>query len=302
MAVLGSSVRRPAAPYSSRGRSATRRRAVVGVLVLLSLALITGYFREPADGVLHDVQGAGASVLRPFQVAAERVARPFRDAYGYVDGLVDAKAENERLRAEIETLRRVAIANQAAARENTRLRNAFRLQDLPSLSAFRTVNTRVIGYPGRFERTLVVAAGSGTGLRVHDPVVSEGVLVGEVTAVTGSTAEVTLLTDETSSVSARDLDTGAPGLIRPGPGDSLVLDRVTKDRAVRPDDLIVTAGSRVGRLPSLFPAGIPIGLVTSVGQTDTEPFKQIQVSSYVDSDDLYAVTVLVRKRPLPEIP
>jgi cell shape-determining protein MreC len=73
-----------------------------------------------------------------------------------------------------------------------------------------------------------------------------------------------------------------------------VLNRVTKDKDVRESDLIVTAGSRVGRLPSLFPSGIPIGYVTSVGQSDTDPHKQIQVQSDVDLSDLYAVTVLVR--------
>ena len=50
--------------------------------MLLSLVLITVYFREPAGGGLHDVQSGGATVLRPFEVAANRVASPFRDAYG----------------------------------------------------------------------------------------------------------------------------------------------------------------------------------------------------------------------------
>ena len=37
-----------------------------------------------------------------FEVGAERVARPFRDAYGYLAGLVHAKNENKRLRAELD--------------------------------------------------------------------------------------------------------------------------------------------------------------------------------------------------------
>lgn len=301
MAVLGSSVRRPAAPYPSRGRSATKRRAVVVVLALLSLALITGYFRESPDGALHDLQGAGASVLRPFQVAAERVARPFRDAYGYVDGVIGAKAENERLLAEIETLRRQAIENKIAAKEIVELKRALRFHDLPGLSAFRRVNARVISYPpSRFANRLVIAAGSGNGVHLDDPVVSGGGLVGVVTEVTSGTAGVTLLTDETSFVAARDLDTGVVGQIRAGQGDALFLDRIPKTRAVREGDLVITAGSRAGELPSLFPAGIPIGLVTSAGQTDTDLYKQVQVTPYVDFDDLHAVTVLVRKRPLPE--
>ena len=268
---------------------------MVGVLAVLSLALLSVYFRESPGGPLHDAQSVGATVLRPFQVGAERVARPFRDLYGWVDGLVSAKGENERLREQIETLRRQAIENQAAAQDARELRAALLFQDLPAIGDYERVNTRVIGHPpSQYEKEIVIAAGSEDGLREHAPVVSAGALIGEVTSTTAQTAVVTLLTDETSAVAARDLSSGANGLIKPGSGDSLVLDRVRKDEDVRVGDLVVTAGSRVGRLPSLFPRGILIGVVTNVGQTDIEAFKQIQVEPAVDLSDVDAVTVLVR--------
>jgi hypothetical protein len=81
-AVLGLDVRRPATrTLSSRSTSALRRRVVLGLLVLCALALITVSFRERDSGPLHDAQGAVASALQPLEVAVERVARPFRDAY-----------------------------------------------------------------------------------------------------------------------------------------------------------------------------------------------------------------------------
>lgn len=268
---------------------------VVGLLSLLSLALVSVYFRESPGGPLHDAQAAGATVLRPFQVGAERVARPFRDLYGWFDALIAAKAENKRLRDQIEELRRQAVGGQTAERAYNELLDALAFHDLPGLDDYRRVNTRVIGHPAsQFEKELTIAAGSNAGIEVHDAVISGGTLVGEVTRVTSSTALVTLLTDETSAVSARDLSSGATGLVRAGPGDTLILDRVTKDKDVQESDLVVTAGSRVGRLPSLFPSGIPIGVVSSVGQSDTDPFKRIQVEPNVDLSDLDAVTVLVR--------
>ena len=64
-------------------------------------------------------------------------------------------------------------------------------------------------------------------------------------------------------------------------------------------DEIVTAGWRAGALSSLYPKGIPIGKVTSVGQTDTDLFQQVQVDPYVDFGSLDAVLVLVpTERPL----
>ena len=82
--MLGLPVRRSASRSRiSRTSSALRRRIVLGALVLLSLALITVSFREQSDGPLHDAQAAAASALQPLEVAVERVARPFRDAYGW---------------------------------------------------------------------------------------------------------------------------------------------------------------------------------------------------------------------------
>ena len=267
---------------------------MVGVLAVLSLALLSVYFRESSDGPLHGAQDVGATVMRPFQVGAERVARPFRDLYGWFDGMLTAKDENETLREENERLRRQAIQNETAAQENFDLKQQLDYQDLPGLEDYRTVNTRVLGPQSQFGKRLLIAAGSSDGIRLNAPVLSAGALVGAITELSPDTAVVTLLTDESSAVAAYSIRTSALGLIQSGEGGSLAFASVTKDKDVARNDLIATAGSSVPRFPSLFPRGIPIGTVTSVSQSDTEPFKQIQLVSYVDLSNLRTVTVLVR--------
>src|SRR5262245_35422281 len=121
----------PVGAPSGPGRT-RRRRVVVATLVIASLALLSIYFRESSDGPLHGVQSTGASVLRPFQVAAERVAQPFEDALGWFDDLLSAKSENEKLRAEVERLRQKNIQNQTAIRENAELQRLLRYRRGPS--------------------------------------------------------------------------------------------------------------------------------------------------------------------------
>src|SRR4051812_46098287 len=117
VAVLGSSVQRSRSKKhaAGRARSAVLRRLVLAMLVLGALALLTISFRSPTSGPLHGLQGTGASALRPFQIAAERVARPFRDVYNYFDGLAGAKSENARLKREVQQLRAQSTANLAAS-------------------------------------------------------------------------------------------------------------------------------------------------------------------------------------------
>ena len=68
---------------------------MVGILVVLSLMLITIYFRESPTGGLHSAQDLGATALRPFQVGAERVAQPFRDVYGWFAALFSEVGASE---------------------------------------------------------------------------------------------------------------------------------------------------------------------------------------------------------------
>ncbi len=306
LAVLGSSIQRSApGAYTSRSGTALRRRIVVGVLVVLSLALLTIYFREPSGGGLHRIQSGGSTILRPFEVGVERVARPFRDVYGYFHGLFTAKSEVGRLRSEVEQLRQAYIQNESALQENVHLRALLRYEDTATFPKdFRLVNARVISRPpGQFEQQVVISAGSNRGISEHDPVVTDEGLIGEVTKVASTTAQVTLLTDDTIAVAAEDV-TGAFGLIRHGAarGQSLILDRVTKDQVVHEGDVVITAGMLSPRLRSLYPRGIPIGTVKSVGRTDTDPWMQIQVDPYVDFSSLDGVAVLFSTKPKPKLP
>ena len=297
--MLGSFQRPAGTRYPSRSATAVKRRIVVGLLVLLSLTMITISFREEPGGPLHDVQSAGATALRPLQVGAERVVRPFRDAYGWFADLFSAKGEVERLRLENERLRQEAVQYRNAYAENRTLREFLDYKAPPTYPAdFDPVFAAVIGHPSTlFVQQVVIAAGRDDGVRVDDPVVNADGLVGRVTAVTPDTAQVTLLTDESTSVSARDLQTEATGLVENGRAgsSSLVLSRVEKRYEVHQGDEVVTAGSQRGQLPSLFPRGISVGRVTFVGRTDTDLYLRIQVRPSVDFGSLDAVVVLVPK-------
>ena len=267
------------------------------MLVVLSLILVTVYFRESDGGVLHGFQSTGASILRPFEVGAERVARPFRDAAGWLGGLSGAKSENKKLKGEIESLRQQVILNQAALRENAQLKKLLDYLEGPQFPKdYRPVSARVIARaPSQFEQQIVISAGKNDGVAKHDAVVTADGLVGEVTKVASNVAQVTLLTDDTSAVSALDISSNASGIAQVNSAGSLVLDRVTKDEVVNPGDVIVTSGFRSGDLRSLYPRGIPVCAVTSVGQSDTDLYKQILCQPFADTSSLEAAVVLVPK-------
>jgi rod shape-determining protein MreC len=272
----------------------------VGVLVLASLLLITVSFRSSA---LDGAQGTVAGILRPFETAADRVTRPFRDTVGWFHGLVNAKAENKKLRIQVEDLRRQAIQDESALQENVQLRAALQYRGPASIADFRQLHAAVQTNPqNAIDQSITIAAGSHDGVSVGDVVVAptgghSGGLVGTVDRVATNVALVTLLTDDQSRVTAADLTSPtAVGIVKRGGGgsDVLILDRVLKQKAVRVGDTIITAGTLGSTtLKSTFPRGIPIGTVTSESDTDVNAFKNIQVEPLVDFTSLQSVIVLV---------
>ncbi len=274
------------------------RRLVAAALVAVSLVLLTVYLREDDEGALHASQRIGLAVLAPFEVAGEKIARPFEDAYGYVSDLTGANAERDRLERRVQELTEQLARSQTAVEENERLREALSYVGGPRFpEGFRAITTHIIVQPSSpYRQELLIAAGSDDGVTKDAPVVTPDGLVGRVTQVTSSGSKVTLLTDQSMAVSAYDVATQARGLVQPSPsaGSSLILNRVAKEQVVGDGDTIVTSGWRTGDLSSLYPQGIPVGTVTSVGIQDIDLYQRIQVTPFVDFDSLAEVIVLVK--------
>jgi rod shape-determining protein MreC len=266
------------------------------VLVLVSLTLLTISFRSPTSGALHDLEGVGSSVLRPFQIAASRVAQPFRDAYNYVDGLANAKSENARLKKEIAALQSQELINIEKARQYDQLARINHYRTGPTFpNGYRAVTARVISSSATpFTHSLVITAGSSDGIRQLSPVVSGDGLVGRVTNVFPDTSVVTLLSDPQTYVPAVDVRTNASGVVHPSSAGPLILDQVSKQLPVRAGDVLVTQGTTNPHYPLLEPYGIPIGRVTYAHATDTSSFLQVELQPFADlSPSLQAVSVLV---------
>lgn len=275
-------------------------------LVVGSLILLTAYFGEGNGGPLHAVQRGALTVLAPIQEGASRALKPVRDLFGWIGDTFDAKGERDKLREERNDLRREVAALQNADRENRQLRGLVDLDKGSDLSAYTPVTSRVIGRsPTVWYATINIDKGSSAGVRVDQPVVSGEGLVGRVSAVTTGAAQVTLLTDQSSGVSAKvapqasreaevDARLGMTGLVKPAVGSpsDLLLDFIPRGTKVRQGDPVVTAGSRSSRLESLFPPGIPIGVVSKVDANEVDLYQRVHVRPYAQLRELDFVQVL----------
>ncbi len=270
-----------------------RRRAVLTLLILGSFLLLTITYGQSSGGLQRGV----STIFSPLQSVTDRALKPARDLIGWFDKTFDARGENSRLKNELVSVRRQAVAGQEALQENAQLRKLVELDRDPALaeSAYEPVTARVIGRsPTVWNSTVTVDVGSGDGVKVDDPVISGDGLVGLVASSQGGSAQVTLITDHTSAVSAKVLPSGVQGVIRPDVGDpeDLILDFIDSTKDVHGGQMVVTSGWRAEGLSSLFPPGLAVGEVTSASIVEQEASQQVHLRPYADIANLDLVQVL----------
>ncbi len=77
-----------------------RRRAVLAVLVGLSIVLLTGYFGEGSGGFFHSIQSGAQTVLSPIEDGASRAFKPVRDLVSGLPKTVVLTSEEVRMALE----------------------------------------------------------------------------------------------------------------------------------------------------------------------------------------------------------
>jgi rod shape-determining protein MreC len=272
-----------------------RRRAVLALLVAASVVLLTSTFAGSAGGPFGTIRDGVATVLGPIEEGASRALKPAQDLVNWFHETFNARGENSQLKAEVAQLRKEVTNKQMAIDENRQFRGLLKLDKSGPLAHYKPVTGRVIGRsPTVWYSSVTIDVGSGDGVRVNDPVVTGDGIVGKVTATTGSTAEVTLITDHTSAVSARVLPHGAEGVVEPEAGDpnSLLLDFINGNQKISPGDLVVTAGWSSGKISSAYPYGLRIGRITKATKNGQQTYQHVNLLAFADLRNMDYVQVL----------
>jgi rod shape-determining protein MreC len=279
-----------------------RRRAVLVLLVVISLALLTDYFGEKSSSPLHSVQRGIATVLSPLQSGASTVFSPFRDAAHFVSQTFNDRSQLAHSQAEVHRLTQEVATLQLTANRNAKAAAILKVDQSYSLSSYGPESADVIGEnPSLWYKTITVDRGSSSGVGYRDPVIGPGGLVGDVTTVYSDSSIVSLITSPNFAVGAEvQNDFGAPGLIQPkvGTPGTLVLNYLPQSANVSDNQLVVTSGFKDSGSPtveSYAPPGIPIGKVSSANpQSSVLTDQQVQVTPLADLQYLSLVQILTR--------
>lgn len=237
---------------------------------------------------VREIQRTYYTWLTPFLNAGSALEVKARTFLDEVEHSKRLEAELEAMRTEFDRLRQVEAHSLEIEAENARLRRALEFQERTS---FKATAARVIRrQPTTWWQTVEIDRGDESGVRVHQPVVADGGLVGKVDRVGKSLSSVILLTDEACLVSVQVEGTPEVGILggqrgQYENGPKLRLRFLSNKARISPGTRVFTTG-RGG----LFPANLLVGTVESVvpGPLDSEAL----VRPSVDFTDLGTVFLL----------
>ena len=173
-------------------------------------------------------------------------------------------SENRNLRNELLIANARLTRLQTAASDNAQLRALLGVAEGRGLDVQLAPILNIDLDPIR--QRLVLDAGTRDGVHMGQAVIDAGGLMGQIIEVTPSHSIVLLLTDPDHAVPVMVTRNGVR-LIVYGRGDHLELSDVPLNTDVRAGDLIVSSG-----LGGRFPAGFPVGTVTTLRPDDSRAF------------------------------
>ncbi|MFZ3332962.1 MAG: rod shape-determining protein MreC [Candidatus Acidiferrales bacterium] len=273
-----------------------RPLALLAIVVLAQVLLLAFQIKGEHDVRL--IRYWAVELVTPLERAATWTSSKVGGAWGGYVGLRNARAENQRMQAELDQLKFRNRELESQAAEAQRLAALLKFTEAhpeaPMLAA------QVIGSSADpTSHTLFINRGEGDRLRLNFGVVTPEGIVGKIVEVLPNTAQVLLINDKDSGVGALFSVTRTHGVVK-GSGDPEPrMDYIVGTEKVQTGDLIATSGE-----DRIFPKDFPIGTVESVKQGN--PFQIIRVQPAARLDRLEDVIVLLSQQQVmfkkPEAP
>lgn len=199
-----------------------------------------------------------------------------------ISNLRSAQTDNDVLKQRVQELEVELKQKEELAAENTRLKAFLQLKET---SKYKVLTARIIGRdPSVWFDSSIVNRGSLDGVQLNMPVVTDGGLVGRVTAVGPLTCQVDLVTRNKSGLGAvigQVGESNALGVVSgTSKGDLLEMRYVAGTVAVQVGQAVFTTGQ-----DGIYPAGLKVGEIVSVvsGSATTPHVILIQPAAKLNS-------------------
>jgi rod shape-determining protein MreC len=222
--------------------------------------------------ITEPVRIAVSTVLSPVQWLVAQPVLAYQHVSRYAEVQQQAVRKEDEARKELVAMAQRAELSEELIEENEHLRALLGLrgrQTQPGMAA-----EVIYDSPDPYTRRVVIDKGEADGIAPGSPVLDEKGVVGQVTRVYVSRAEVSLLIDRDQAIPVFNPRTGARSVAYgdPSPARSggMELRFMPSNADVQEGDLLTTSG-----VDGLYPPGLPVAKVVAVDRRADSAFTRI---------------------------
>ena len=214
--------------------------------------------------------------------------------FSSISNLRSAQSENDILKQRVQELELELREKENLTSENDRLRSLLNLKDT---SKYKVLTARIIGRdPSVWFDSSIINRGSLDGVKLNMPVVTDGGLIGRVTAVSPLTAQIDLITRDKSGVGGVVGEIGSSNILGVVSGtskrDVVEMKYVSGSADVQQGQIVYTTGQ-----DGIYPAGLKIGEIVSVESGSATTPHKILLRPSAGINSIKEVGVLLYEPP-----
>lgn len=261
-------------------------KALLALLLVVSLVLVIVYSREDEGGPLHSLQSTTSAVSSPLSSVGTSVGSLAASAGTSVEDLTASDASLSQTRENNATLSQMVVELEEYRQEAQRLESLLGLSDA---YGFKSVAARVVAYSAdSYNKIITLDAGSNSGVKAGLPVMGSTGVIGQVISVTPVSCQVRLITDAQSGVSVMLQSSRAEGILAGSVDGTLTLDGIDETVDVKEGDAVITSGIGGG-----YYRGLVVGTVSKVTQAQGDATRTIVVTPNANFDNVAEALIVI---------
>lgn len=222
--------------------------------------------------------------VRFIRVIAVNVIGTIQDGYSFIPNIFELERENKSLReSNIELSKELSLLKESKL-ENLRLNSMLEFRQRTN---YRVATGEIIGKTLiQTRNNITLNIGEKDSVMIGMPVITDRGLVGKIVAVSGNYSIAQILLNKDLKISVKVQRSRVDGILSWGGEGKVRMKNVSKSADVKTGDIIITS-----EYSNTFPAGIPVGFVTTDNTLDNL-FKNIEVETFVNFETVEEVFIL----------
>ena len=257
--------------------------AVIAAVLFLTLVFgIAGTRMAPQTDIL-------GSVLQPFRAATAKINEAIKDISSAFSGGSALMIENAELTAQVNELREKLADYEKVSAENENYKKYLGIKE--SHADFTFADANIIAkdsddpYCG-----FTIDKGSLSGIKMHDPVITDGGVVGYIAEVGLTSSKVTTILNTAITLGAIDSRSGDSGLVNGklefAKKGRCAFKNLARSSAVAIGDYVSTSGE------GIFPAGLLIGSIEYIGTDSINSSIYAEIKPFVSINEIRSIMVI----------